>query len=300
VCAKEYPKSWRFCSAALEHETTQSVTILTKYSLGSARPRVLIVFSRPSHAHTKNKTTGKLLIESSHLNSLSLAFCRQTNYYQPMAIVGTMNMHSDSHNASCRSPGGSRKRNLRVVATSISEDEKMLGLLGGEGSSSSSSSLVCPSRVVRSACELCVFSKLSESETGRLTSRDLRRAVGAAGGVIHRSAFQGLLDALVSLELLERQERQDGEALYSNSKETEIFLVRDQETYIGKVLMTCLGRIQQPHAATSTNVRLMKSICSTGANALTARAKRTGIIDAKLDAALSPQRILDLAFDLRF
>jgi hypothetical protein len=79
------------------------------------------------------------------------------------------------------------------------------------------------SKVLLSAIELGVFSELAD---GPLEGAELSRRMG-----LHERSYRDFFDALVSLHLLNRVDND-----YSNTTETETFLVRNSPAYIGGML----------------------------------------------------------------
>ncbi|HYL72047.1 MAG TPA: methyltransferase dimerization domain-containing protein, partial [Candidatus Dormibacteraeota bacterium] len=80
-----------------------------------------------------------------------------------------------------------------------------------------------PSRTLLSAVELGVFSALARAPADLAT---LQRQLG-----LHPRAARDFLDALVSLQLLQREA-----GVYRNSPECELFLDRAKPSYVGGVL----------------------------------------------------------------
>src|ERR1700730_9403006 len=76
------------------------------------------------------------------------------------------------------------------------------------------------SKTLLSAVELGLFTELAK---GRANLRKLSQRLG-----LHDRSARDFLDALVALNLLERQ---DG--IYSNTKETDLFLDRGKPSYVG-------------------------------------------------------------------
>jgi O-methyltransferase/methyltransferase family protein len=76
-------------------------------------------------------------------------------------------------------------------------------------------------RALQSAAELGVFSALAERPL------DLRMLAERIG--VHERGARDFFDALVALRMLER----NAEGLYANTPETDLFLDRQKETYIG-------------------------------------------------------------------
>lgn len=76
------------------------------------------------------------------------------------------------------------------------------------------------SKTLLSAVELGLFTELAK---GRANLRTLSQRLG-----LHDRSARDFLDALVALNLLERQE-----GIYSNTKETDLFLDRGKPSYVG-------------------------------------------------------------------
>jgi precorrin-6B methylase 2 len=88
----------------------------------------------------------------------------------------------------------------------------------------------CAAKTLLSAVELGVFTELAK---GPLELETLRQRFG-----LHPRSARDFFDALVALRFLERW---DG--YYSNTREAELFLDRNQPTYVGGLLEMCNARL---------------------------------------------------------
>src|SRR5690349_15555268 len=90
------------------------------------------------------------------------------------------------------------------------------------------------SKTVLSAVELELFTKLgSDGMTGSQIAGALE---------LHARAIPDFPDALVALELLER-EGEGSEALYRNTQASGVFLDKSSPAYIGGILEMCNARL---------------------------------------------------------
>ena len=87
------------------------------------------------------------------------------------------------------------------------------------------------SKTLLSAIEIGLFTELAN---GPLDAGALSERLG-----LHSRGARDFLDALVALRMLER----DGDGLYSNTPETETFLVRDRPSYVGGMLEMANARL---------------------------------------------------------
>ena len=90
------------------------------------------------------------------------------------------------------------------------------------------------SKVLLSAVELNLFHELCQS--GRLNADDLRARIG-----LHHRSARDFFDALVALEMLDRDE----EGRYSNTAATELFLDPAKPSYTGGLLEMANSRLYQ-------------------------------------------------------
>lgn len=87
------------------------------------------------------------------------------------------------------------------------------------------------SKTVLTAVELGLFTQLAR---GPLDAEELRGELG-----LHRRSARDFFDALVSLGLLER----DGDGLYANAPDADLFLDRAKPSYIGGILEMANDRL---------------------------------------------------------
>src|SRR5919199_422738 len=81
------------------------------------------------------------------------------------------------------------------------------------------------SKTLLSAVEIGLFTTLAEA--GPLDAESLRRRLG-----LHERSARDFFDALVALGMLER----NGDGRYTNTPETDLYLDRNKETYLGGLL----------------------------------------------------------------
>ena len=156
-----------------------------------------------------------------------------------------------------------------------------------------------PSRVLLTAVEVELFTKIGESPSSSLSCTDIRKALG----FIDERRTADFLDALVSIDMLDR-EGVGNDATYRNTPETACFLVKNTDSYVGASLEQCSVEVYRRWVA-YTDILTGKKKCRNhtdivrtfkqDARVKLTKAKTAGKLSAG-ELKFHPNRIFDVAY----
>lgn len=166
--------------------------------------------------------------------------------------------------------------------------------------------LFWPSRVLLTAIELDLFTKLAAAPKGRMTNPEIRSLFG-----LHRRATPDFTDALVAMGMLAR----DGSSVnggeetceYYNTPETGLFLNKNRDSYVGDILERCAtkfyrdwidhGELLKDKSRKTQALQEVVKACNQQARVKVFQAGRIGSSGtSEAEKKLSPSKIFDMGF----